>query len=141
MNEEKTKFEFVSDEWIEQARIILKDLVFRFGEEGVTFSVCETFTDAPKNIDASGIASWHFYINGKSVKVAIGKVKDTDVKINFDYKKASVIAKIVYNEKMIVRQKEDLEKVKESLAIAGKEFKEPPDYLTELHNQLALSTV
>ena len=42
---------------------------------------------------------------------------------------------------MIVRQKEDLEKVKESLAIAGKEFKEPPDYLTELHNQLALSTV
>ena len=141
MNEEKTKFEFVSDEWIEQARIILKDLVFRFGKEGVTFSVCETFTDAPKNIDASGIASWHFYINGKSVKVAIGKVKDTDVKINFDYKKASVIAKIVYNEKMIVRQKEDLEKVKESLAIAGKEFKEPPDYLTELHNQLALSTV
>ena len=141
MNEEKTKFEFVSDEWIEQARIILKDLVFRFGEEGVTFSVCETFTDAATNIDASGIASWHFYINGKSVKVAIGKVKDTDVKINFDYKKASVIAKIVYNEKMIVRQKEDLEKVKESLAIAGKEFKEPPDYLTELHNQLALSTV
>ena len=141
MNEEKTKFEFVSDEWIEQARIILKDLVFRFGEEGVTFSVCETFTDAPTNIDASGIASSHFYINGKSVKVAIGKVKDTDVKINFDYKKASVIAKIVYNKKMIVRQKEDLEKVKESLAIAGKEFKEPPDYLTELHNQLALSTV
>ena len=48
MVKEKSQFEFVSDEWVEQARIILKDLVSKFGVEGVSFSVCETFTDAPK---------------------------------------------------------------------------------------------
>ena len=141
MNKEKTKFEFVSNEWVDQAKIILEDLVSQFGVEGVSFSVCETFTDAPKHIDHSGVASWHFYINGCSIKVGKGKVEDTDVKINFDYQKASVIAKIVYNEEIIARQKEDIEKAREALAIAGKEFKEPPDYLTELHNQLALVTV
>ena len=48
MNKEKTKFEFVSNEWIDQAKIILEDLVSQFGVEGVSFSVCETFTEAPK---------------------------------------------------------------------------------------------
>ena len=141
MIKEKSKFEFVSDEWVEQARMILKDLVSEFGKETVNFSVCETFTNAPKKIDPSGIVSWCFYIKGNSVKVARGKADDTDVKINFDYQKASNIAKIVYNEEIIARQKEDIEKAREALAIAGKEFKEPPDYLTELHNQLALVTV
>ena len=141
MIKEKSKFEFVSDEWVEQARMILKDLVSKFGKEEINFSVCETFTNAPKKIDPSGIVSWCFYIKGNSVKVARGKADDTDVKINFDYQKASNIAKIVYNEEIIARQKEDIEKAREALAIAGKEFKEPPDYLIELHNQLALVTV
>ena len=141
MIKEKSKFEFISDEWVEQARMILEDLVSEFGKEEVNFSVCETFTNAPKNIDPSRIVSWCFYIKGNSVRVAKGKEDDTDVKINFDYQKASVIAKIVYNEEIIAQQKEDLEKAREALAIAGKEFKQPPDYLTELHNQLALVTV
>ena len=141
MNKQKNKFNFVSDEWVDQARIILENLVSELGNEDVNFSVCETFMDTPKNINASRIVSWHFYIKGKSVKTAKGKVEDTDVKINFDYQKASNIAKIVYNEEIIARQKEDIEKAREALAIAGKEFKEPPDYLTELHNQLALVTV
>ena len=84
MIREKSKFEFVSDEWVEQARMILKDLVSEFGKETVNFSVCETFTNAPKNIDPSGVVSWYFYIKGNSVKVAKGKADDTDVKINFD---------------------------------------------------------
>lgn len=140
MVKEKSQFEFVSDEWVEQARIILKDLVSKFGVEGVSFSVCETFTDAPKNIDASGIASWHFYIDGKSVRVGKRKVEDVDVKINFDYAKASVVAKVIYTEEIVAKQKEEAEKVKEALAIAGKGFKKPLDYLPELHNRLALLT-
>ena len=95
MIEKNTKFHFVSDEWVDQAKIILNDLVTEFGKEGVAFSVCETFTDAPKDIDASGIASWHFYIEGKEVLVGKGKKENTDVKINFDYVKANVIAKII----------------------------------------------
>jgi hypothetical protein len=140
MNKKTTKFNFVSDEWVDQAEIILNDLVSQFGVEGVSFSVCETFSDAPKEIDASGVASWHFFIEGKSVRVGKGKVEDVDVKINFDYAKASVIAKVVYTEEIITKQKEETEKAKEALAIAGKEFKEPPDYLPKLHNRLALLT-
>ena len=140
MNKKKTKFNFVSDEWVDQAEIILNNLVSQFGVEGVSFSVCETFSDAPKEIDASGVASWHFFIEGKSVRVGKGKVEDVDVKINFDYAKASVIAKVVYTEEIITKQKGQSKKAQEALAIAGKEFKEPPDYLPKLHNKLALLT-
>ncbi len=140
MNKKTTKFNFVSDEWVDQAEIILNDLVSQFGVEGVSFSVCETFSDAPKEIDASGFASWHFFIEGKSVRVGKGKVEDVDVKINFDYAKASVIAKVVYTEEIIAKQKEEAKKA-EALAITGKEFKEPPDYLPKLHNRLALLTI
>ena len=140
MIKEKTKFEFVSNEWVDQATIILEDLVSQFGKEGVSFSVCETFTDAPKHIDHSGVASWHFYINGYSIKVDKGKVEDTDVKINFDYQKASVIAKVVYTEEIIAKQKKDLVLVKRNLEKKGKIVKEPPEYLSELHNRLALLT-
>ena len=130
----------MSDEWIDQAEIILNDLVSQFGVEGVSFSVCETFSDAPKEIDASGVASWHFFIEGKSVRVGKGKVEDVDVKINFDYAKASVIAKVVYTEEIIAKQKEDLALVKKNLEKKGKVVKEPPKYLSELHNRLALLT-
>ena len=140
MNKKKTKFNFVSDEWVDQAEIILNDLVSQFGVEGVSFSVCETFFDAPKEIDASGVASWHFFIEGKSVRVGKGKVEDVDVKINFDYAKASVIAKVVYTEEIIAKQKEDLALVKKNLEKKGKVVKEPPKYLSELHNRLALLT-
>ena len=40
MNKKTTKFNFVSDEWVDQAEIILNDLVSQFGVEGVSFSVC-----------------------------------------------------------------------------------------------------
>ena len=140
MNKKTTKFNFVSDEWVDQAEIVLNDLVSQFGVEGVSFSVCETFTDAPKHIDHSGVASWHFYINGYSIKVGKGKVEDTDVKINFDYQKASVIAKVVYTEEIIAQQKEDFLIAKKNLEKKRKILKEPPDYLSELHNRLALLT-
>ena len=141
MNKKKTKFNFVSDEWIDQAEIILNDLVSQFGVEGVSFSVCETFSDAPKEIEVSGVASWHFFIEGKSVLVGKGKVEDVDVKINFDYAKASVIAKVVYTDEIITKQKKQAEKAQKALSITGKEFKEPPDYLPKLHNRLALLTI
>ena len=140
MNKKTTKFNFVSDEWVDQAEIILNDLVSQFGVKGVSFSVCETFFDAPQEIDASGVASWHFYIDGKSVRVGKGKVEDVDVKINFDYAKASVIAKVVYTEEIIAKQKEDFDLVKKNLKKKGKVVKEPPKYLSELHNHLALLT-
>ena len=70
-----------------------------------------------------------------------GKVDDVDVKVKFDYAKASVIAKVVYTEEIITKQKEQSKKAQEALAIAGKEFKEPPDYLPKLHNRLALLTI
>ena len=38
MNDKQIKFNFVSSEWVDQAKIILNDLVSRFGEEGISFS-------------------------------------------------------------------------------------------------------
>ena len=140
MNDKQIKFNFVSSEWVDQAEIILNDLVSRFGEEGISFSVSETFTDAPEEIDSSGIASWYFFIEGKSVRVGKGKTEKTDVRINYDYAKANVIAKIIYTEEIIAKQKEETEKALEVLTHKGKDFKEPPDYLSELHNRLALLT-
>ena len=140
MNDKQTKFNFVSNEWVDQAEIILNDLVSQFGEEGVSFSVSETFTDAPKEINSSGIASWYFFIEGKSVHVGKGETEKTDVRIKYDYAKANVIAKIIYTEEIIAKQKEETEKALEVLTKKGKEFKEPPDYLSELHNRLALLT-
>ena len=141
MKGKQTKFNFVSSEWVDQAEIILNDLVSQFGEEGVSFSVSETFLDAPKEIDSSGIASWYFFIEGKSVRVGKGETEKTDVRIKYDYTKANVIAKIIYTEEIIAKQKEETEKALEALIKKGKEFKEPPDYLSELHNRLALLTV
>ena len=140
MNDKQIKFNFVSNEWVDQAEIILNDLVSQFGEEGISFSVSETFTDAPEEIDSSGIASWYFFIEGKSVRVGKGKTEKTDVRIKYDYAKANVIAKIIYTEEIIAKQKEETEKALEVLTKKGKEFKEPPDYLSELHNRLALLT-
>ena len=140
MNDKQTKFNFVSNEWVDQAEIILNDLVSRLGEEGISFSVSETFTDAPEEIDSSGIASWYFFIEGKSVRVGKGKTEKTDVRINYDYAKANVIAKIIYTEEIIANQKEETEKALEVLTKKGNEFKKPPDYLSELHNRLALLT-
>ena len=62
MNKKKTKFNFVSDEWVDQAEIILNDLVSQFGVEGVSFSVCETFFDAPKEIDAVALPHGTFIL-------------------------------------------------------------------------------
>ena len=42
---------------------------------------------------------------------------------------------------MLAKQKEETAKAMETLEKAGKDFKEPPDYLSELHNRLALVTV
>ena len=140
MNDRQTKFNFVSNEWVDQAEIILNDLVSQFGEEGVSFSVSATFTDAPKEIDSSGTASWYFFIEGKSVRVGKGKTEKTDVRINYDYAKANVIAKIIYTEEIIAKQKEETEKALEVLTKKGKELKKPPDYLSQLHNRLALLT-
>ena len=79
-------------------------------------------------------------LSPKKCQVSKGKVEDVDVKINFDYKKASVIAKIIYTEEIIAKQKEEAEKAKETLALTGKRYKKSPSYLTELHNRLALIT-
>ena len=52
-----------------------------------------------------------------------------------------MISKIIYTDKMVAKQKEETAKAMETLEKAGKDFKEPPDYLSELHNRLALVTV
>ena len=140
MNRVKTKFQFVSEAWVNQARIILEDLVSKYGEENSSFSVCETFTDAPLNLSPSRTVSWHFYIEGKTVIVGEEKVNNTNVKINYDYYKASKIAKEIYTKEIIKKQKKDLEKVQKNFEKKGRKFKSPPDYLSELHNRLALIT-
>ena len=65
-----TKVEFASAGWIDQARIVLDDLVATNGEEGKTFSACEIFTGAPASVAESGTAAWHFLSMAKPSALA-----------------------------------------------------------------------
>ena len=66
---EENKVPFASSDWVEIARGVLEDLANEHGKEGQTFSICESFAEAPAEIaDEEGFAAWHFYLDGKSVR-------------------------------------------------------------------------
>jgi hypothetical protein len=136
-SEPGNKVEFLSEEWLEVARDVLNEIVTRHGKPGDYFSLCERFTDAPASIAPSGLASWHFRINGTSVQADSGEINDADVTITTDYQAILPMARLVYSP-----DKADLRKShadKHPSRIDGDISKVPP-YLGELHNRLAVVT-
>ena len=134
-----TKVEFASAGWIDQARIVLDDLVATNGEEGKTFSACEIFTGAPASVAESGTAAWHFFIDGKTVRVGAGDVDGTDLRIRADYKSALPGARLVYTPELLAERAKQPPAENPGSETQGDMANLPP-YLIELHNRLALVT-
>ena len=129
---------FAGGAWIDGAREILEDLVSIHGEDAQAFSVCEVFTNAPATVAASGVAAWHFYINGKAVRVGAGAVDDVDVKIEADYEESLPNARLIYTADSAASQPTELPP--SSVGTVRGDFSKAPSYLLALHNRLAAIT-
>jgi hypothetical protein len=129
---------FAGPAWIDAARGILEDLAAAHGQAGLRFSVCERFTDAPAQVAPSGVASWHFRIDGTSVTVAAGEIADADVNIAADYQKTLPVARLVYTPEFLEKRAAERAAGKGPAAPAG--MSGAPAWLVELHNRLAVLT-
>lgn len=138
MPSDDPKVEFGSNGWIEAARRALESLVATYGEPGVSFSLCEVFTDAPTHLAATGVLVWHFYIDGKTVKVASGEIDDATVKLRTDYQGVLPQARLFYTPE-ILEQRAQQEPGANFDSVEG-DLSLTPLYITELHNQLAVLT-
>ena len=142
MTEMQRKAPFASPTWVDMAREVLEELVARHGQGGETYSVCEAFAEAPAEIaDAGGFASWHFYVDGASVRVGIGRIDDADVQIQASWALSLPGARLVYTPEVLAeweknppqRPDDPHEKVEGDMAAL-------PAYLLELHNRMAVVT-
>ena len=132
------KIPFASAAWIDKARQVLEELVVSHGEAGRRFSVCERSTAAPLEVSATGVAAWHFKIDGTSVVVGPGDFPDADVVITADYQTTLPNARLVYTPEILAQRAAD-RAANPSPNVKGDMAKAPP-YLVELHNQLAAVT-
>jgi len=126
------KVVFASGPWMDAARVILERLVAEHGEAGRTFSLCERFNDAPREIAPRGFAAWHFRIDGKSASVGSGEIEDADVTITVDYAAVLPGARCVYTPQQLAQRP--------PVGTSRGDLSKAPAYLLELHNRLALIT-
>lgn len=136
--DKQDKVQFASNDWIARARAELEELVAAHGEPGVSFCLCEVFTDCPAEIDASGTLAWHFAIDGKSVTVAKGEVDDADLKLWVDYQAILPQARLVYTPEYLEARAN--EPPGSNFDRAEGDFNLTPPYINELHNRLAVIT-
>jgi hypothetical protein len=128
----EAKAVLASGPWVDAARVILENLVAEHGEPGRTFSLCEVFNDAPREIAPRGVAAWHFRIDGKSTSVGPGEIEDADVTITVDYAAVLPGARRVYTPQQLVERP--------PVGTTRGDLSKAPAYLLELHNRLALIT-
>lgn len=142
MTENQVKVPFASPAWVHTARGVLEDLVAQHGEDGNTYSVCEAFAEAPKEIsDANGFAAWHFYVDGKNVRVGTGRVTDTDIQIQATWELSLAGAKTVYTPELRAEwEKNPPERPPDPNQKIEGDMTTLPSYLSELHNRLAVVT-
>ncbi|MCH7816489.1 MAG: hypothetical protein IIC60_07970 [Proteobacteria bacterium] len=117
-----------SPEWLALARVVLEELVATHGKTGKSFSVSETFTDAT-------VAAWHFFIIDKTVSVAEGALDDADMTVSVSYERALKGAKIVYPAFLGWL----LMPIMRVIRLLRNQ-PNPPSYLMQLHNRLAVVT-
>ena len=133
------KLDFAGPEWVDAARDVLEDLVAQHGEAGKACSVSEAFTDAPAHVAPSGLAAWHFYIDGKSVRVGVGEDQNADIRIRADYQASLPGARLVYTPEIIAERQAQPPDESAAGSVEGDMSALPP-YLVELHNRLAVLT-
>ena len=128
------KVDFAGEAWVDVVRGVLAELVAEHADADTRFSACEIFTDAPAHVAASGTAAWHFYVDGKSVKIGIGEVDDADVTIRADYEAALPGARTVYTPEYVAKMAAN--PPPKPPEVEGDTSVFPP-WLVELHNRLA----
>ncbi len=92
-----TKYEFCSEAWVSLAREYLVAAVGDADFEGVSFSFCETFTDAPANLVEPGTTSTGWYVTVAEGELRVGKgiLSDADLRITADYATVLPLARMV----------------------------------------------
>jgi hypothetical protein len=142
MTDNQEKVPFASPAWVDIARGVLEDLVSEHGEDGVSYSVCEAFLEAPAEIaDADGVAAWNLRVEGKSVRVAVGRAADVDIQIQATWETSLPGARLVYTPEIIAeRQKNPPPPSQDPNAKLEGDMGSLPSYLAELHNRLAVVT-
>jgi hypothetical protein len=121
---------------------VLEDLVSQHGVEGGTCSACEAFFDAPAAIsNADGVAAWHFYIDGKSVRAAVGRDPDCDIQIQATWELSLPGARLVYTPELRAEWEKNPPQLPDdpNRKVEGN-MASLPSYLGELHNRLAVLT-
>jgi hypothetical protein len=89
------QFEFLSDEWLAEARNFLEGEVRTKPDVGA-FSLTERFTDAPPHMRMAGdVASWSVAYDGKEISVSREVRTDADMIVEGDYQAALVSAQRV----------------------------------------------
>jgi hypothetical protein len=129
---------FATEAWVRAAAGILTELAARHGTPGCRFSLCERFTNAPLAVAPSGIAAWHFSIDGRAAKVGHGVMEDADVIISKDYQLALPIARLIYTSEILAARAG--QSATERGVVKG-DLSKVPGYLVELHNRLAVMTL
>ncbi len=124
------KVVFASPAWIQLAQTTLTDLVSAYGNPDDEFSVCEVFLNVPADVNAESTVAWHFFIKGTDLKSGVGEADEVEVRIAVEYEDALAAARRVYAPDDVA-----LAQPRHSLGSA-----QPPRYLVELHNRLALLT-
>lgn len=132
------KVDFAGEAWVEAVRGVLGDLVAEHADDDTRFSACEIFTDAPAHVAAAGTAAWHFYVEGKSVRIGMGAVDDADVTIRADYETALPGARAVYTPEYLAKMA-TMPPPDPPPDIKGDTSVFPP-WLVELHNRMAVIT-
>jgi hypothetical protein len=142
MTDSEVKVPFASPAWVDIARGVMEELVAQHGEDGVNYSVCEAFAEAPADIsDDDGFAAWYFYVEGSNVRVGTGRIDDADIQIQATWELALPGARLVYTPEVLAERAENPpeppndpnQKVEGDMAGL-------PTYLMELHNRLAVVT-
>ena len=142
MTDNQEKVPFASPAWVEIARGVLEDLIEQNGEDGVNYSVCEAFAEAPDEIsDDDSFAAWYFYVEGKNVRVGVGRKADTDIQIQATWKLSLEGARTVYTPELRAEwEKNPPQRPPDPNQKLVGEMTALPSYLGELHNRLAVVT-
>jgi hypothetical protein len=89
-------FEFLSDQWLNEARSFLARETERQKERLVPFSISERYTDAPPHLKFAGdVASWSARFDGVGLTVSREFVADADVRVEGDYQAALTAAQSI----------------------------------------------
>ena len=126
----KERLDFASAAWVDKAGQVLNVLVSEHGEEGVSFSVCEVFTNAPTKVSSSGTAAWYFRIEGKNVRIGVGEEPGTDVRIQSDYESSLPNVRLVYTPEILEEMRANAEqRAADSSRSEERDMSKAPPYL------------